>query len=231
MSKTDVLIMAAGSGERFGDEPKQFLALCNKPVIVWAIESFCEHPDIGGITIVAQPGREREIGELLESYRVDRIEGIVPGGETRQDSVRRGLEALRSTSVTVLVHDAARPCLSGVLLQRVLDALCGLDAVIPTLPAVDTLIREKFNRLDAVVDRAGISGVQTPQGFRTELLRRAHADAEAKGIVSSDDGSLVLAMGEPVATVTGERTNIKITFEEDMAIAEAILVSGQTTRG
>ena len=227
MSKTDVLIMAAGSGDRFGGEPKQFLPLRNKPVIVWAIESFCDHPDVGGITVVAEPGREREIGELLESYSVEEIEEIVPGGETRQDSVRRGLEALRSTSVTVLVHDAARPCLSGVLLQRILDALCGVDAVVPALPAVDTLIREKSNRLDAVVDRTGVSGVQTPQGFRTELLRRAHANAEAKGIVSSDDGSLVLAMGEPVSTVPGERTNIKITFEEDMAIAEAILGAGQ----
>jgi len=227
MSKTDVLIMAAGSGDRFGGEPKQFLPLRNKPVIVWAIESFCDHPDVGGITVVAEPGREHEIGELLESYCVEEIEEIVPGGETRQDSVRRGLEALRSTSVTVLVHDAARPCLSGVLLQRILDALCGVDAVVPALPAVDTLIREKANRLHAVVDRTGISGVQTPQGFRTELLRRAHANAEAKGIVSSDDGSLVLAMGEPVSTVPGERTNIKITFEEDMAIAEAILGAGQ----
>jgi 2-C-methyl-D-erythritol 4-phosphate cytidylyltransferase len=230
MSATDVLIMAAGSGERFGGEPKQFLLICDKPVIVWAIESFCDHPDVDAITVVAEPGREREIGELLESYQVDKIEGIVPGGETRQESVRRGLDALRSTSVTVLVHDAARPCLSGVLLQRILDALCGLDAVVPAVPAVDTLIREKSNRLEAVVDRTGISGVQTPQGFRTDLLRRAHANAETKGIKSSDDGSLVLAMGESVATVPGERTNIKITFEEDMAIAEAILASGQMMR-
>jgi 2-C-methyl-D-erythritol 4-phosphate cytidylyltransferase len=161
---------------------------------------------------------------------LDKVDGVVAGGKTRQDSVRHGLEALPSSSETVLVHDAARPCLSSALLQRILDALGGSDAVVPALPAVDTLIREQSNHLDAVVDRVGISGVQTPQGFRTELLRRAHANAEAGGIKSSDDGSLVFALGEPVATVPGERTNIKITFEEDLAIAEAILGANSTMR-
>jgi 2-C-methyl-D-erythritol 4-phosphate cytidylyltransferase len=223
MSRTDVLIMAAGSGERFGGEPKQFLPLCNRPIIVWAVEKFSKHPDVHGITVVAEPGCERRVGELLEQHRLDKINGIVAGGETRQKPVRHGLGALASTSETVLVHDAARPCLSSALLQRILDALARSDAVVPALPAVDTLIRGKSDRVDAIVDRVGISAVQTPQGFRTELLRRAHANAELKGITSSDDGSLVVALGESVATIPGERTNVKITFEEDLAIAEAIL--------
>jgi 2-C-methyl-D-erythritol 4-phosphate cytidylyltransferase len=223
MSKVDVLIMAAGSGERFGGGPKQFLSLCGKPVIVWAVASFCDHPNVGGITVVAEPGRLDEVGRMLEHHRLQKIDAIVAGGRTRQESVRLGLEALHSSSDTVLVHDAARPCLSGVMLQRILDALVLSNAVVPTLSAVDTLIREKSGRVDAVVDRTVVFRVQTPQGFRTGLLRRAHANAVAKGIVSSDDGSLVFALGEPVVTVPGESTNIKITFEEDMAIAEAIL--------
>jgi 2-C-methyl-D-erythritol 4-phosphate cytidylyltransferase len=230
MSRTDVLIMAAGGGERLGGEPKQFLRLRNRPVIVWAIETFSKHPGVSAVTVVANPGSEDRVGELLKQHRLDKIDGIVAGGKTRQDSVRHGLEALPSSSETVLVHDAARPCLSNALLQRIFDALVGSDAVVPALPAVDTLIREESSRLDAVVDRAGISGVQTPQGFRTELLRRAHANAEARGIRSSDDGSLVFALGEPVATIPGERTNIKVTFEEDLAIAEAILCANSTMR-
>jgi 2-C-methyl-D-erythritol 4-phosphate cytidylyltransferase len=223
MSKTDVLIVAAGSGERFGGRPKQFIALCGRPVIVWAAEAFGRHPDVERITVVAEPGREQEVSSILEGHGVPKIAGVVAGGDTRQDSVRNGLAALPPASETVLVHDAARPCLSGALLQRIVDALAANDAVVPALPAVDTLIREASGRVREIVDRAGICGVQTPQGFRTELLRRAHADAQANGVRSSDDGSLVVALGQPVATVAGERTNIKITYEEDLAIAESIL--------
>jgi len=223
MSKTDVLIMAAGSSERFGGEPKQFLKLHGKPVIVWAVERFALHPGIDGITVVAAPGSEKEIGSMLEEYSLPKIDNVVAGGDTRQISVSNGLATLDSFSDSVLVHDAARPCLSNNLLQRMLEALTTADAVVPSLPIVDTLIRERSGQVDAIVDRTGVAGVQTPQGFRTDLLRRAHGEAVTKGITSSDDGSLVLALGETVATIPGERTNIKITFEDDVTVADAIL--------
>jgi len=106
------------------------------------------------------------------------------------------------------------------------DSLADLrdnDAVIPVTPAVDTLVREDGGMLDALLDRVHISAVQTPQAFRTDLIVRAHREAEAKGFSSSDEGSLVFALGETVRTIPGERTNIKITFEDDVPIAEAIL--------
>jgi 2-C-methyl-D-erythritol 4-phosphate cytidylyltransferase len=126
----------------------------------------------------------------------------------------------------VLIHDAARPCLSAALRDRVLDALGSYDAVVPAVPVTDTLIRDVEARVDAMLDRVHISGVQTPQAFRADLIVRAHRIARERGLHSSDDGSLVLALAEQVATVAGERTNIKVTYREDLAIAEAILKNG-----
>lgn len=223
MPMTDALIVAAGTGERFGKELKQFVPLYGRPVIVWAIEPFSRDDGIGRIAIVVAPGSEERVRALASANHLDKIGAIVPGGKTRQDSVKLGLEVLDPKSDSVVIHDAARPCLSNELLRRILEALRNTDAVVPSLPVVDTLIHERSATLDAVLDRVGLTRVQTPQGFRTALIRRAHRNAEAKGIVSSDDASLVFAMGESVKTVAGDRTNLKLTFEDDLLIAEAIL--------
>lgn len=223
MAVTDVLIAAAGTGDRFGEQPKQFTLLRDRPMIVWAIEPFSKHSGIDRITVVVNGSAAERFRRVIDEYGLDKVVNLVPGGETRQDSVRRGLDALQSDSDTVLVHDAARPCLSAGLLQRILDTLRRRDAVIPSVPVVDTLIREASGTVADIVERDGVSGVQTPQGFRTELLRRAHEHARTNDIQSSDDGSLVAAMGGVVATVSGETTNIKVTFESDIVIAEAIL--------
>jgi 2-C-methyl-D-erythritol 4-phosphate cytidylyltransferase len=153
----------------------------------------------------------------------EHVSVVVEGGERRQDSVRLGVEALPETATHVLVHDAARPCLSLALLDRMVAALNKHGAVVPAVPAVDTLVVSTGDAVDAIVNRTNIAGVQTPQAFETQLLLRAHRKAFADGLKSSDDGSLVLALGERVATVAGDHTNIKITYPEDVAIAEAIL--------
>ena len=108
---------------------------------------------------------------------------------------------------------------------RITAALEKATAVVPAVPVVDTLIREDAGRVDALVDRVHISGVQTPQGFDKELLMRVHRHAQSRGYESSDDGSLVLALGETVTTIPGERTNIKVTYPDDVVIAEAVLGS------
>jgi 2-C-methyl-D-erythritol 4-phosphate cytidylyltransferase len=158
-----------------------------------------------------------------------KVHAITPGGETRQESVFNGLRALPEGVTHVLIHDAARPCVSSALIERALDALGAHDAVVPAVAATDTLIRDHQGRVDAIIDRVHVAGVQTPQAFRLELIVRAHREAKVRGLKSSDDGSLVLALGEPVHTIPGERTNIKVTFREDVAIAEAILRNGVRT--
>ena len=102
-------------------------------------------------------------------------------------------------------------------------------AGVPVVPATDTLVRDYQGRVDAILDREHVAGVRTPQAFRLALILRAHREAKARGFQSSDDGSLVLALREPVHTIPGERTNLKVTFRDDVAIAEAILKNGVRT--
>jgi 2-C-methyl-D-erythritol 4-phosphate cytidylyltransferase len=137
--------------------------------------------------------------------------------------VWNGLQALPEGTTRVLIHDAARPCVSRALLDRIVAALDRHDAVVPAVGAVDTLVRERDGAVEAILDRVHVSGVQTPQAFAVDVIVRAHAEARKRGFHSSDDGSLVLAIEEPVATVPGDRMNLKVTYPEDLAIAEAIL--------
>jgi 2-C-methyl-D-erythritol 4-phosphate cytidylyltransferase len=224
MSVTTALIMAAGTSERFGEQtPKQFCMIDKHPVLAWNVRLFSDIRAVTNLVIVITPGLERRVMEMVDQYGFESVAQVVPGGETRQQSVRKGLEALADDVDYVLVHDAARPCVSGELIERVMTALETSAAVVPAVPAVDTLIMQNGDTLDAIVDRNHIACVQTPQGFKKELLIKAHRQAAARGLQSSDDGSLVLAIEEPVKVVRGEPDNIKITYREDLTTAGAIL--------
>jgi len=218
------VIVAAGASKRFGDETqKQFALLAGTPMLAWSIKRIGDRRNITGIVLVYPAGSEVEFRKGLSGHGEGDVDEWVAGGETRQESVQKGLEALPPEVTHVIVHDGARPCATDRLLQHVLDAMQTHGAVVPAVPATDTLIREVDGRVDAVVDRVHLAGVQTPQGFDLELLRRAHKNAVKKGITVSDDGSLVLALDEEVVMVRGERTNVKVTYPEDLMIAEAIL--------
>lgn len=218
------VIVAAGSGERFGDGGlKPLTPLAGMPMVAWAVKRIGDRRNITGIALVVPPGHEDEMRAGMDGHGGGDVDIWVEGGETRQDSVCNGIDALPPEATHVIVHDAARPCLTDTLLQHMLDALQTHGAVVPAVPATDTLVREVDGRLERVVDRTHVVGVQTPQAFDLELLRRAHANAQAKGLMLSDDGSLVLALDEEVVMVRGERTNIKVTYPEDIMIAEVIL--------
>jgi 2-C-methyl-D-erythritol 4-phosphate cytidylyltransferase len=219
------LIMAAGSGERFGTR-KQTTMLGGRPMLAWSAALLAKSPRITGLVVVTPRDEAAALREALDSDASRKLIATVEGGATRQDSVFNGLEQAPAGTTHVLIHDAARPCLSAALRDRVIDALSAHDAVVPAMPVTDTLIRDVDAGVDAILDRVHIAGVQTPQAFRLDLIRRAHRAARDNGFKSSDDGSLVLALGEKVATVPGERTNLKVTFREDLAIAEAILNNG-----
>lgn len=227
--KAAALIMAGGSGERFAGEadtraPKQLTPLCGRPMIAWSVDTHANSMRIGLIVITLPPGLEQDTREVISPVASEKVHAFVVGGATRQESVFNALRALPEDVTHVLIHDAARPCASPELIDRMLDALASHDAVVPAVAATDTLIRDYQQRVDAIIDRVHVAGVQTPQAFRFDLILRAHREAKARGFQSSDDGSLVLALGEPVHTVPGERTNIKVTFRDDVAIAEAILI-------
>ncbi|MEY2450794.1 MAG: 2-C-methyl-D-erythritol 4-phosphate cytidylyltransferase [Acidimicrobiaceae bacterium] len=198
-------MVAAGAGTRYG-RPKQFETLGDRRVVDWSLFIARELTDH---VVLVVPVDHVDDGEPLADV-------VVAGGETRSASVRAGLAALPDEVTHVLVHDAARPVPVTDVWRRVLSALeQGADGVVPVVPVTDTL-RERDG---ATVDRERFVAVQTPQGFRVDVLRAAHAD----GSEGTDDASLAEANGAKVVLVDGDPTNIKITDESHLAMAELLV--------
>lgn len=208
------VLVAAGSGQRFGaDTPKQFLACAGKPVIRHAAET------LAAAGIVLQPvGDAVAIGAALAGLP---HRPPVPGGATRQASVRAGLEALAAEAPDiVLVHDAARAFIPPGTLDALGAALAAHPGAIPAAPVADTLKRGADGLIAATVDRTGLYRAQTPQAFRYPLLLALHRTAPEG---ATDDAALLEAAGHAVALVPGHEDNIKITWPEDLARMERIL--------
>lgn len=215
--------MAAGRGTRFGaDQPKQYLPLLGRPVLRHAAEALLAAGGVELLQPVCAPGEETRVAGIL-----DGLPALppVPGGETRQASVRAGLEALASRNpapAIVLVHDAARPVIPRGTVPALLAALERVPGAIPAQPVADTLKHGEGGVITATVPRAGLFRAQTPQAFRLAPLLAAHRAATAE---ATDDAQLLEAAGEPVALVPGAETNVKITFPEDLARVEALLMT------
>ncbi len=194
-------------------------------MLVHAVRGLCTAPvDLSHLVVAVPAGTEREIRELLEPHCGKAELICVAGGDDRTESVRCGLAALPADVAfdCVLVHDAARPFVPAVVVARVVEAvLAGADAVIPVLPVTDTIKRvDDDGQVVDTPDRSALVAVQTPQGFRPDVLRRAHATAAGP---ATDDAALVERLGLPVDTVEGSQESLKITRPADLLIAEAIL--------
>ena len=221
------LLMAAGSGVRLGGElPKQYRELAGASMLRRSIEAFSAHPPIAAVQVVIGAGQAERYAAATAGLD---LPPPVIGGATRQESVRRGLEALLDEPpALVLVHDAARPFASRDLIDRVIAALAKAEAVLPVVPVVDTL-----KRLDAAgavageVPREALARAQTPQGFRFATLLEAHR--RHAGVACTDDTGVVALDGVAVATVLGEEENFKVTTEDDLLRAESHL-AGQPRR-
>jgi len=219
MRRVSVIIVAAGKGKRFGSA-KQFALLRGKPVLDWCLEKFIDHPEVDEIVLVLPD--ERKKADYLS--RSKKIVAVVKGGPRRQDSVRRGVEALsEATADIVLVHDGVRPLLSAALIGRVIRGARRNKAVIPVVPIEETVKEVATGRVVRTVDRARLCRSQTPQGFSYTLLRRALQKAGQEGYGGTDEAELVERLGYKVAVVEGEARNLKVTTREDLRIAEAWL--------
>lgn len=217
---TAVVIVAAGSGSRVGGEiPKQYQALGGAPVIRLTTLAFFRHPDIHRIQLVIGDGHEPLYREAMAGLD---LPPPVRGGATRQASVLNGLEALASNPPQrVLIHDAARPFVSAPLISRVISALADNSAAIPGLALADTLKRVEDQQVRATVARSGLMAVQTPQGFRYDLIRAAHRRAAEEQIADmTDDSSIAEWAGLAVAVVAGDPENRKLTTAADLSEAE-----------
>lgn len=217
-TSTAAVVVAGGAGTRFGGEPKQFRRLAGKPLLVWSLETLASHPEIDRVQLVLP---SENLGPWPAAPSV-KARSPVAGGATRQASVRQGLEALAGDPpARVLIHDAARPLVSRALIGRVLAALDRAPAVIPALPVRDTLKRAEGARVAGTLDRHGLFGAQTPQGFAFDAILDAHR--RFAGEEMTDDAALAEAAGLPVHLVEGEMRNIKITTPGDLEIAEALV--------
>lgn len=208
------ILVAAGTGSRFGAEtPKQFLPLAGKPVIRHAAEALAAHA-----TLLLAVGEAAAIDAALDG--IDHLP-TVPGGVTRQDSVRRGLEALVAHAPDiVLVHDAARPVIPAGTVPALLSALADHPGAIPAQPVADTLKHATGGLIDRTVPRDGLYRAQTPQAFRFPVLLTAHRTGTAS---ATDDASLLETMGHTVALVAGHEDNIKLTYPDDLARLERVM--------
>ncbi len=215
-----VLVAAAGAGVRLGPgAPKALRELAGESLLVHAVRRLFATPDIGCVVVAAPPGEVDHVRKLLGDRPI-----VVAGGETRQESVARALDAVPEEYKIILVHDAARALTPPALIARVAAAVRGgAQAVVPVLPVVDTVKRvDAQGEVLATIDRAELRTAQTPQGFRRDVLVDAHQQARTIGAVS-DDAGLVERSGGRVVTVPGDELAMKITRPLDLKIAESML--------
>lgn len=205
-----VVVVAAGSGARFG-APKQVAALGDARVVDHAVRTARDAAD--GVVLVRPPDADWTVPGVVS----------VPGGATRSASVRAGLTAVPADAEIVVVHDAARPLAGPALFARVVDAVrTGADAAVPGVPIADTVKRvDRTGRVIATIPRDELVAVQTPQAFRTAVLRAAHAS----GPEGTDDAAVVEAAGGRVVVVAGQADNFKITEAVDLERAAAVLAA------
>ncbi|MFW5984641.1 MAG: 2-C-methyl-D-erythritol 4-phosphate cytidylyltransferase [Halanaerobiaceae bacterium] len=220
-----VVVPAAGSGKRMKTKlNKQFIELEGLPIIVHTLYKFVDNPHFSDIVLVV---KEDEVDycqeEILDRFAFDSV-NLVIGGNTRRESVFRGLKHLAPTNEYVIIHDGARPLLpEKILLEEVLPALDEFAAVTTGVKVKDTIKRRnKEGFVAETLPRNQLVAIQTPQAFAYDLIMRAHREVP-EDLEISDDASLVEELGHPVKVIEGTYENIKITTPTDLDYAHLIL--------
>lgn len=230
MREVAVVIAAGGRGKRMGGTlPKQFLRLGGVPVLQRTVAAFHGIRAVRMIILVVPPVHVARTRSLVRRAGFTKVAGIVSGGKERQDSVWSGLEACRGRADLVLVHDAVRPLVERSLITAVIRAAGRYAAAVAAVRTKDTIKVEARRRpgyFSHTLPREGLWSVQTPQGFRFDILWRAHRKARREGFVGTDEASLVERLGVHVRIVPGSERNIKITTPADRRLAESLLERG-----
>lgn len=218
--KTAAIILAGGTGERFGKEGgKQLVEIGGKPILTWSVEAFDAVGDIGLIVIVCPAERQGEyLSKAVDPFSFATPIVVAAAGSTRQESAFSGLELVPEEFEYVVMHDGARPLISADLIAHTIATLKGnidADGAVVAHPAIDTLKVVENGVIVGTPDRSVFWNAQTPQVFRAGIYRRAHASALSDGFVGTDDSSLIERLGGRVLVVEGKRDNIKLTVPED----------------
>jgi len=226
--KKYVIFTAAGSGTRMkSQEPKQFLLLKGRPVLMWSILDFVMAcPDVNVVTVLpaSHIGRWEE---LCIKHALDVPQKIVKGGITRFHSVRNALKVIPDGAI-VAIHDGVRPLISQDLIRAMFDRMQGCRALVPVLPVTDTLKSLTRDASGNIIptgepdpDRSRVYGAQTPQMFLSEEIKAAYG--LPFDTTYTDDASVAAKYGIPLSYIEGERNNIKLTTPEDLSLAEFLI--------
>ena len=235
--RTVAVVLAGGSGERFGTAlPKQLLPLAGKPLIEHSVAAFEQAPGIDAILVVMAAGHAERAAGLLAGTGYRKLTKVIAGGATRVDSTRAAIAELGEDECCVLFHDAARPLVSQAVIASCVEALASCQAVGVGVPSSDTVAIVGDGVMTGMPRRDSLVRCQTPQGFRLSVIRRAHklaaADPGFGGLPATDDCGIVLRYLPDVSVhiVAGSERNIKITYPADLAVAEALLAAGPWPR-
>ncbi len=230
-NKTTVIIPAAGCGRRINcGENKAWLNLCGKPLISYSLHQFRMHPDINEIIIVVSPDDVEKAIQLISIPNNDITEKVVCGGDERYDSVWNGLQSVNADTDIVLIHDAARPFITQSIISNSIATAAKKGAFVTAIPVSDSLkVVDNTRVTDKIVDRSIMWSAQTPQGGKYKLLYDAYADAIEKNLRLTDDAGIISAYGHTVYTSPGSPENFKITWPDDLKLAEKLVRSNMKT--
>jgi len=218
----EAILVAGGRGTRFGgDVPKQFQSLAGVPLLVWSARRLASVASVRRLIVVAAREEQARCRDLLAPLGLPLR--LADAGSERQHSVASGLALVDDEAEVVAVHDAVRPLVDPAAVAACIEAAWTHGAAVLATPVADTVKRAADTIVVETLARAGLWAVQTPQAFRVELLRRAHAEAARAGVVATDDAALVERLGAPVHIVESSHLNRKITTPDDLAWAEAMI--------
>jgi len=224
--KTIAIIPAGGSGTRVGgDIPKQYLMLGGMPILVHTLMAFQEASLVDAICLVLRDDDVSKVPQtILSPYNLSKVNRIIPGGEQRQDSVKRGIDLLGPDYDFVVIHDGVRPFVSPALINKAILEAARYQAVTVGLPVTDTIKKvDDLRVVSKTVNRDHLWLTQTPQVFAAPLLKKAYDLAYTDHYYGTDDAALVERLGSKVIMIMGSYDNIKITTAVDLERGELIL--------
>jgi 2-C-methyl-D-erythritol 4-phosphate cytidylyltransferase len=223
-----VVVPAGGQGARMGRK-KQAIVVGGRSVLGWTLRALAAATAVTAVVVAVPAPDLADWRRRLRRY--PKVRAVVAGGTERQESVARGLAAVPADVPWILVHDGVRPCVPPDLVERVVEGARAYGAAVPALPVAETLKRGAEGWVAGTVPRDGLWAVQTPQGFRGDLLREAHRRAAAAGVLGTDDAALVERLGVRVRLVPGSPGNVKLTRPEDLPLVRALLTVHGRRRG
>ncbi|MCD8119012.1 MAG: 2-C-methyl-D-erythritol 4-phosphate cytidylyltransferase [Lachnospiraceae bacterium] len=224
------LIIAGGVGARMQSvTPKQFIMVRNKPILVYTLEAFQRNEAIDAIGVVCLSGWEEVVWKYARKYKLDKLKWLTLGGATGMESLRNGMEMLKThckPDDVIVIHDAVRPLVSDDIINANIASVKKYGTAVTCVPCTEALLRSEDSITSGeVVDRDLIQRTQTPQSLKLSKFVEIHEEAQKRGITNTvATCTLLCELGETVHIVLGEGTNFKITTREDIELMEAYLI-------